>query len=239
MMKKVFLKVINLLYPITCSLCGRDLDAVCKYRICNECKELFNKIKNNVCEKCGIPLDDGGSLCYICKKDLRIYNFDKLRSVYLYKGHLRRLILRFKYSKRVFLYKDFAFEMSKLTQEYEFFKDSDFIIPVPLNILRKLKRGYNQAELLAKDISIQTGIPMLTNILFRNKITKPQFQLSKLERLKNMNNSFVIKNESVIRNKTILLIDDIATTCSTVSVCAKVLKDGQAKKVYVLTLARD
>ncbi|MDR1522947.1 MAG: ComF family protein [Endomicrobium sp.] len=238
-MKKIFLKVINLIYPLTCSLCGRDLSAVYKYRICNNCKESLNKIKNNVCEKCGIPLDSGGNLCYACKKDLKIYKFDKLRSVYLYKGHLRKLILKFKYSKRTFLYKDFAFEMSKLIQEYEFFKNSDFIIPVPLNILRKIKRGYNQAELLAEGVSIQSGIPMLTNILFRKKVTKPQFRLSKFERVKNIQNSFVVKNKSAIKDRTILLIDDIATTCSTISVCANVLKDSGAKNVFVLTLARD
>ncbi|MDR3125104.1 MAG: ComF family protein [Endomicrobium sp.] len=239
MIKKIFFKTINLLYPVTCSLCGKDLTAISKYKICDECKKSFNKIRNDICQKCGINLGDGGNLCCTCRKNLQIYGFDKLRSVYLYKGNLRKLILKFKYSNRPFLYKDFAFEMNKSIQEYDFFKSSDFIIPVPLNILRKIKRGYNQAELLAKEVSIKTEIPILRNILFRKKITKPQFKLSKSERIKNIDNSFIVKNKNVIKGKTILLVDDIATTCSTVSSCANVLKGNGAQKVYVLTLARD
>ncbi|MDR0723603.1 MAG: ComF family protein [Endomicrobium sp.] len=239
MIKKILLRIINFIYPVTCCLCGKDLEAMSKYKICDKCKKSFSKIKGNVCDKCGVLLEVGEDLCYMCKKDLKVYSFDKLRAVYLYKGHLRKLILKFKYSNRAFLYKDFAFEMSNLIQEYDFLKDSDFIMPVPLNIFRRIKRGYNQAELLAKDISVRTRIPILKNVLLRKKITKPQFKLSKYERIKNMQNSFIVKNENTIKNKTILLIDDIATTCSTVSVCACVLKRAGARNIYVLTLARD
>jgi ComF family protein len=239
MIKKMLLRIINFVYPVTCCLCGKDLDAISKYKVCDKCKKSFSKIKGNICDKCGISLDLEESLCYICKKDLKIYSFDKLRAAYLYKDPLRKLILKFKYSNRAFLYKDFAFEMNSLIQEHNFLKNSDFIIPVPLNIFRRIKRGYNQTELLAKDISVTIGIPMLKNILLRRKITKPQFKLSKYERIKNMQNSFVVKNKNTIKNKTILLIDDIATTCSTVSVCAGMLKLAGAKSVYVLTLARD
>jgi ComF family protein len=239
MIKKILLRIINFIYPITCCLCGKDLEAVSEYKVCNKCREYFSKIRGNICDKCGISLDSEESLCYVCRKDLKAYSFDKLRAVYLYKGHLRKLILKFKYSNRSFLYKDFASEMSNLIKEHNFLKNSDLIIPIPLNIFRKIKRGYNQAELLAKEISVNIEIPMFKNILLRRKITKPQFKLSKFERIKNMQSSFTVRNKSTIKNKIILLVDDIATTCSTVSVCASVLKRAGAKKVYVLTLARD
>ncbi|MDR1418009.1 MAG: ComF family protein [Endomicrobium sp.] len=239
MIKEILLRIINFIYPITCCLCGKDLEAISQYKVCDKCKESFSKIKGNICDKCGISLDSEESLCYVCKKDLKAYSFDKLRAVYLYKGNLRKLVLKFKYSNRIFLYKDFAFEMSNLIKEYNFLRTADFIIPVPLNIFRRIKRGYNQAELLAQEVSVNIGIPMLKNVLLRGKVTKPQFKLSKFERKKNIQSSFTIKNKNTIKNKTILIVDDIATTCSTVSVCAGVLKRSGAKNVYVLTLARD
>ncbi|GHT57248.1 hypothetical protein AGMMS50233_10420 [Endomicrobiia bacterium] len=129
--------------------------------------------------------------------------------------------------------------MNETLRQYNFYNDSDFVVPVPLNILRRIKRGYNQAELLAEEISLKTNIPLLKNVLFRKKITKPQFRLSKVERSKNIKGSFFVKNYVIIKNKTILLIDDIATTSITVSSCSLALKTAGAKKVYVLTLARD
>jgi ComF family protein len=162
-----------------------------------------------------------------------------MRSVYWYKGSIRELILKFKYSNRIFLSKDFALAMYETMKSYDFYKNSEIIIPVPLNIVRKIKRGYNQAELLALELSLRSNIPVINNVLFRRKVTKPQFKLSKIEREKNIKNSFFVKNNEVIKNKSILLIDDVATTLSTVSACSLTLKNFGAKKVYVLTLARD
>ncbi|GHT47574.1 phosphoribosyltransferase [Endomicrobiia bacterium] len=238
-LKTILLKIIALFFPVTCSLCGDDLHSLSKTSICNKCKESLPLIKGLVCQKCGLPLCDGGEFCRECRKHSKEYNFDKMRSVYLYKDLARRLILKFKYSNRSFLARDLGLAMNKTLRQYNFYNDSDFVIPVPLNILRRIKRGYNQAELLAEEISLITNIPLLKNVLFRKKITKPQFKLSKVERSKNIKDSFFVKNDVIIKNKTILLIDDIATTSITVSSCSLALKTTGAKKVYVLTLARD
>jgi ComF family protein len=186
-----------------------------------------------------MPLYDGGEYCYTCKKYPKEYAFDKMRSVYLYKDSLRSLILKFKYSDRSFLAKDFGLPMYETMKLHSFYNDAEFIIPVPLNIVRRIKRGYNQAELLANEISIKAAIPILKNALFRKKITKPQFKLSKLERAKNIKDSFFVKNIGILKDKSVILIDDIVTTSVTVSACSLALKTAGAKKVYVLTLARD
>jgi ComF family protein len=238
-MKRLLLRLINFFYPITCSACGENLNYLSQTRICDKCKKSFLVIKDLICQKCGILLYDGGEYCYICRRHPKKYHFDKMRSVYLYRDPLRNLILKFKYSNRTFLAKDFALSMCETIKSYNFYKDVDFIIPVPINILRKIKRGYNQAELLANEISLRMNIPVLKNVLFRKKITKPQFKLSKFERFENIKNSFFVKNKDIIKNKTILLIDDIVTTSATVSGCSLVLKASNIKKVYVLTLARD
>jgi ComF family protein len=239
MLKRTFLKISNFFYPITCSVCGDCLHYLSQNRICVKCQNRLPFIKGLLCRKCGIPLPDGGEHCYICKKDKKKYSFDNLRSVFLYRDDLRKLILSFKYSNRIFLAKDFAGFMYNAMRNYDLYNDVNFIIPVPLNIFRAMKRGYNQAYLIAKEISLKSKIPLLNNILFRKKITKPQFKLSKIERAENIKDSFIVKNENLIKGKTLLLIDDIATTCSTVSACSLALKKADARKICVLTLARD
>ncbi|MDR0819940.1 MAG: ComF family protein [Endomicrobium sp.] len=238
-MKNFFLRIVNFFYPVTCSVCGDDLSFLSQTKICGKCKESFPVIKNLLCQKCGMPLYDGGEYCYTCKKHPKEYTFDKMRSVYLYKDSLRSLILKFKYSDRSFLAKDFGLSMYEMMKLHSFYNDAKFIIPVPLNIVRRIKRGYNQAELLANEISVKAGIPILKNVLFRKKITKPQFKLSKLERAKNIKDSFFVKNSGILKSKSVILIDDIATTSATVSACSLALKTAGTKKVYVLTLARD
>ncbi|MDR3253704.1 MAG: ComF family protein [Endomicrobium sp.] len=238
-MKKLFYKIINFLYPLTCSVCGDNLSYLSHINICDKCKKSLPAINGLVCQKCGAQLPDGGEYCYICRKYPKEYSFDKMRSVYLYKDSLRNLILKFKYSNRIFLAKNFGQVMYETMQIYNFYSNADFIIPVPLNIIRKIKRGYNQAELLANEISSASNIPVLNNVLLRKKITKPQFKLSKNERLKNIKGSFLIKNSNIVHSKNILLVDDIATTSATVSACSSALKKAGSKEVYVLTLARD
>ena len=238
-MKDFFLKIVNFFYPITCSVCGDDLNCLSRTKICDKCKKSFPVIRNLVCQKCGMPLYDGGEYCYVCKKRPKEYNFDKMRSVYLYKDSLRNLVLKFKYSDRFFLAEDFGSFMYEMMKLYDFYKDAEFIIPVPLNIVRRIKRGYNQAEMLADAISSKADIPVLKKVLFRKKITKPQFKLSKLDREKNIKDSFFVKNNDILRGKTVILIDDIVTTSATVSACSLALKTAGAEKVCVLALARD
>ncbi|MDR1245237.1 MAG: ComF family protein [Endomicrobium sp.] len=238
-MKKVFLKIVNLFYPITCSSCGKDLISTSQTRICSMCKSSFSFINGHICQICGKSLSSGGEFCYECKKNPKGRMFDKMRSVYEYKGSVRKLILKFKYSNRTFLAKDFALDMYETTKNNDFYQESDFIISVPLNIIRKIKRGYNQSELLADELSVKANIPVLKNVLFRKKITKPQFKLSRAERFENIKNSFFVKNKESIIGKNILLIDDIVTTASTLSACSSALKSCGVDKIFILTLAKD
>ena len=237
--RNFLLRIINLFYPNTCSSCGEDLCALSKTKICDKCRKTLLVIKGLVCQKCGMPLPDGGEFCYVCKKYPREHNFDKARSVCLYRDYVRKLILKFKYSNRTFLAKDFGLFMYETMRSYSFYNETDFIIPVPINIFRRIERGYNQAELLAKVLSLKSNVPVLKDVLFRNKITKSQFKLSKIERAKNIKNAFSVKNNEFVKDKTILLVDDIATTLSTISECSLALKNAGAKKIYALTLARD
>jgi ComF family protein len=111
------------------------------------------------------------------------------------------------------------------------------IIPVPLCKSRLRERGYNQAELLARELSQYIEKPVLTNVLIRIKQTTPQKKMNPAERIKNMKNAFAVRDAELIRNKNIVLIDDVFTTGATANECIKTLKKAGAKLISILTVA--
>ncbi|MDR2772752.1 MAG: ComF family protein [Elusimicrobiota bacterium] len=237
--KNCFAYAVSFVFPIVCAVCGKTLHPLSKERICKDCKEKLPKINDVVCQICGTPLEGAEKFCNVCGKSRHLFSFNKMRSVYMYKNEMRSLVLKIKYSNKVFLANDFIDDMADVFRKNSFFNETDFIVPVPLNVIRHFKRGYNQAEFLAQGLAKAINKPLLTKVLVRKKITKPQFKLSKKEREENIKNSFYALSSPQIKNKTILLIDDIVTTGVTVSTCAYELKKAGAKKVYVLTLTRD
>ncbi len=116
--------------------------------------------------------------------------------------------------------------------------DIDVIIPVPLHSTRLREREYNQSLLLAHRMSTYLDIPLNYSILRRIRETPPQTSLTKHARLQNLRRSFAVKTPQLLKGKSILLVDDVYTTGTTVNECAKVLRKAEAKHVYVVTLAR-
>lgn len=155
-----------------------------------------------------------------------------------YDGVLKKAIKRFKFQKR----KHLAKPLGNLMIEYlnhHLWKDAlDLIIPVPLHENRLRERSFNQAELLATNITEMTDIPTVSGLLFRKRHTHPQFNLPRAQRLQNVRGAFEIKGKKLIQDKNVLLVDDIYTTGATVAECTKVLKEAGAKSVHILTLSR-
>ena len=236
-MKKFINFIISIIFPRICSLCGKTLPFSSEKNICDRCLKNIPKLEGLICNKCSLPLPDGGATCSDCKSNKDIY-FEILKSPYTYSVQMKKLIKKLKYSRRDFLSQDLAVELAKFIIKENIDKNIDVVVPVPMHWFKKWKRGYNQAELLAKGVAQIINKPMY-NALIRTKYTKPQFNLKKQERQKNLERMFDLNKKyvDVIRNKRILLIDDIATTCSTTNQCAKVLKTLKIKTV-VVTLAR-
>lgn len=115
------------------------------------------------------------------------------------------------------------------------------IIPVPLHPQREKRRGYNQAELLGRELSIRLNIKIAPRMLERSVKTKPQFELKKEERGKNIFGAFSVnlKFQKTLKGRRIILVDDISTTGSTLRECAKILKKSGAEKVLGITLAHE
>ena len=174
------------------------------------------------------PLDAEGR-CALCRGGLR--GFDAAYSFGAYEGPLRQLIHLFKYGRIKTLARPLGSLLARALPRDESF---DAVVPVPLSWRRRLQRGFNQAELLAKRLARTTGIPVV-RALRRVKATSTQAGLSNTARRRNVASAF--RSRSVAGQR-ILLIDDVMTTGSTATACAVALKRAGAKRVALLTVAR-
>ena len=220
-MKKImqfFNYLINLIYPNVCGICDKPC-------------------KDDLCKKCEINLNN------IVKTKIDFYqnkNFQKHFYLFKYEGLIKERLIKFKFQDKIYIYKAFVNFMIKNKKIYHFLKNYDIIIPVPIHYKRKIIRGYNQSALIANEISKRIStIQYTNNVLFKKINNKPQSTKNKQERLNNVIGVYSTKNESKINHKQVLLLDDIYTTGNTVNECARVLKMAGAKKVDVLTIAKD
>ncbi|MBL8176342.1 MAG: ComF family protein [Bryobacterales bacterium] len=175
------------------------------------------------------PLDEAGQ-CGLCRRKLT--RFDSALSYGFYEGPLRKLIHLFKYHGVVTLAGPLA---GFLTTAEGRERAPDWIVPVPMHWWRELTRGYNQAEMLAREYSSRAGVPMV-RALCRNRFTPPQAGLSDKDRRQNLRGAFRVTESP--SNRHVLLIDDVFTTGATASACASALKEAGAATVRVLTVAR-
>lgn len=210
--------VINLIYPNTCGFC----DKICSESICPKCKIEAKKYM-------------------ICN----IHNYSDIsftRHMYIFKydGIIREKIVQYKFNDKPYIYESFVNLILKNEKTCNFLKSYDIIIPVPISKKRKQKRGYNQSELIAKKISKSIErLTLVTNVLTKKIDIVPQSSLSKTNRINNVKDAYDIKNAEIIKNKKIIIIDDVFTTGSTVEECSRILKNAGAKIVDVLTIAKD
>ena len=223
----------NLLFPIKCDLCG-DLVDTCG--LCTKCWVKIFWISDPKCKICGTPFEiDVISICALCLNEKP--SFDKAISVFRYDDFSKEIILKFKHFDTTHMLNRLSILMFRAAEND--IKNSDLIIPVPIHFLKRIKRKYNQSELLAQNISDISNVKYEPRILEKIKTTRRQEGLSGKKRRKNIIGSFGInkKYEKSIENKNIVLVDDVFTTGSTVNECSKILKKHNAKSVTVVTLA--
>ncbi|GHU44741.1 hypothetical protein FACS1894111_12480 [Clostridia bacterium] len=143
---------------------------------------------------------------------------------------------RFKYRDRQEYASFYARELSKKHGKWIRWKQIDVIVPVPLHKRKKKLRGYNQAELVARELGKRVGIPVRTDVLIRCVDTKPQKEVSGRERKQNLRSAFRMRKTGV-QLKNVLVIDDIYTTGSTIDGVAATLKTGGVQRVYFLSVS--
>lgn len=227
---------LNLLLPPRCLNCGEYAGG--SHQLCGSCWKSLEFITTPFCDRCGHPfiVDQSSMICGDCLHTPPL--FFRGRSAFRYDSLIRELILKFKHGDATYLAKPLGIWLASSGKEL--LLKSDVIIPVPLHRWRLFRRRYNQATLLARELSRYSHIPLLTNVLIRHKITESQHGKSRQVRQANVNNVFKIAPEklALVKKKSVLLVDDVWTTGSTLNACIKTLKRAGAKDVSVLTLAR-
>ncbi len=177
------------------------------------------------------PLEPDGR-CPLCR--LGITGFDAAYSFGSFEDELRELIHVFKYGRVQTLAGPLGRLLAlALPREEQF----DVIVPMPLHWMRRWTRGFNQSELLAREIAQRTALPV-RNAMKRSKRTKPQAGLTNAKRRDNVRGAFRVKRPAAVRGLRVLLVDDVMTTGATASACARALKTAGAKRVALLTVAR-
>lgn len=236
-MLKIFVQTgVEILYPSTCAICGQVPDRTNDEKVyaCEKCIKKLLYIESPRCLKCGKPVDnDETEICYDCSRTKHLYSQGV--GVWAYTNEIKQSIYRFKYHNKREYGEFYGQEIKKQYGSIIQGWGADVLVPVPLHKSKLRKRGYNQAEIIAVSLGEKMGIPVAPDVLCRKKKTSAQKELNDKERLKNLENAFIITDNDVKYNK-VILVDDIYTTGTTIDACARVLMEAGVKEVYYVSL---
>jgi ComF family protein len=228
--------LIELLFPAKCAICNSYAS---KSDICSECWSKFTFITKPCCSICSYPFafeEDKNAICGYCI--INKPNYDRAISVLKYDAYSKNLIHKFKYEDQLQILNYFVRLMINIGKEV--IEQADVIVPVAMHKYKLLKRGYNQAALLAMKIAQKEKKKYLPKLLLKVKNITAQADLKKEQRLKNVQNAFKLNSEyaEAIKGKRVLLIDDVITTGATISECCKVIAKAKPAKIFILTIAK-
>jgi len=204
--------ILDILFPDRCFYCG--------------------KIGRTICSNCLAKINKP----YLFRKVNDDY-FDYVFCGSFYRGFIKSRIHSFKFHKKAHLYKYFIELCLRDKKIVEFLKKFDYIVCVPMHYKKELKRGYNQSKLLAEELGRKLDVEVL-DCLEKVKENKTQSLLSEKERAKNVKNVFEYRGEIDLKNKNIILVDDILTTGSTVREISKMLKENKANIICIFSIAK-
>ncbi len=213
-----------------CALCGEEnFDGGF---ICAQCEKDLPYNDGYICNHCGRETEISEEYCLTCKDNL--IAIEKARSVFSYERPISTLITHFKYDNHRYLVEYFVNKMAMVYLKNFF--SADFISFVPMLEKDEKKRGYNQSKLLAEGLATKLDLP-LNACVEKSKQTQRQAKLTRKERLKNLKGAFKVVNKKTVKDKVVLLVDDVTTTGATAETVATALKKAGAKLVYLLTVA--
>lgn len=238
MLKALSNLFVSLFYPQTCRICGLNVESISDGTACRTCWNKTRIFSDNhlLCFKCGDFLHETEKqievYCHLCDD----HQYDTARAVGIYEFGLAASVVNL---KKIPVTTKSIREHFIATFNGASFTDTTLIIPVPLSKKRLIERGFNQAEILAKILAKAVALPYDTGSLARSVHTPMhRAAMDRKARELTVKNAFQVTRPKLIENQNILLIDDVFTSGSTVSYCAKALKKSGAVKVNVLTLAR-
>jgi|SRR3989344_132885 len=229
--------LLDLIFPTTCLGCKKFSQT----NICLLCRETIKLQNGFSCAFCRAPVVNGMT-CPFCRRD---HDLNQLIVALSYDQPLvKNSIKAFKYSFVQSLGKELAplmaIYLERVLKNNAIKLENVVLVPIPLAATRLRWRGYNQSEILAREIGHYFQLPVLEGLLSRKKNTKPQVDIkNRNERIENVKDAFVCHQPAVVRGRNIILIDDLSTTGSTLEQCATVLKTTGANKISGFVLARN
>ena len=224
--------LLDLIFPGRCAVCDTVLPWGEK-EICKDCKTKIEYLDGATCFKCGKPVDPKEEYCQDCQTKKHYFVCGAALFSYEY---IRLSLYRFKYLGRReyahFYGRQMAYRMEEKRKQWM----PDALIPIPLHKKKMKKRGYNQAELIARELGRCWGIPVITNLVIRSKNTKPMKEIIGTDRQNNLKKAFKLGVNDV-KLETIIVIDDIYTTGSTIDAVSKLCLEAGIRNVYFLTVS--
>lgn len=237
-MRKFFKKIFEAVFPCQCLCCSKVISEEALF--CSTCWQKLQFITEPKCNICSHPFEQSSAnsllLCPICL--IKKPPYKKAISLLHYNSAAKKIIGDLKYRDTTYLAKKLAkFLYNKTKSELE---NIDLVVAVPLHAKKLRQRKFNQSTLLAKELAKLLNKEFSHDFLIKDQNTKPQASLTKKERQQNLKNAFKLnlKYQETVKNKNILLIDDVITTGSTLEACSKVLKKHGANDIVVLTVAK-
>lgn len=230
--------IIDIIFPRRCPVCGEIVIPRGKL-VCSSCSIKLKPIEEPRCKKCSKPIDsDEKEYCHDCER--KQYHYNKGYALWIYDSYMKKSISDYKFHGRREYSEYYVSEVIK-----KFGNDiqniaPDILVPIPIHKSKLLQRGYNQADILAKGIGKELNIPVLSQLLQRDKKTLPQKQLDDKERLRNLEKAFSFcmkeKEKFGLPIQKVMLIDDIYTTGSTIEACTNILLQNGVEEVYFTSL---
>ena len=220
---------LNLLFPQWCLGCGREGDL-----ICHPCRSTLPRVMPPLCPRCGKP-QPSGILCPACVSWQS--EIDNIRSPFRFEGVIRQAIHQLKYRNLRAL----AELLAEFLYDYLVANPipGEVLVPVPLHQKRLRERGYNQSNLLSRELGKLANLPVVADCLIRQRHAPPQARTATLdERQNNVADAFTCRDKG-LQDRQVLLIDDVTTSGATLDACAVALKASGATSVWGLTLARE
>ncbi len=228
----------DFIWPRTCPVCSRPSDRPGRH-VCSEC---LNRLPfcptDGVCRCCGRAAEalSGEFLCTDCRAHRP--SFDRAASALQFSGDARELVNAFKFRNRLWLRDDLVDWLEGMTRARFRVDEIGTVVPMPATLWHRFDRGYNQCDYLARALARRLGLPCVRRALRRIGHPKRQGGLDEDARRENVIGTFAVRDPSAVRDRTVLVVDDIMTTGSTLSECAAELKRAGAARVWCATLAR-
>jgi competence protein ComFC len=229
--------LVDLCYPPHCAGCRRD--TISGSHVCAACAEEIERIERPFCERCSNPFAGAITEKFVCPNcEGRQVHFEHAVAPFRSRGIVRECIHAFKYQRAQYLRPQLSAWLAEALCDSRIAdRPFDAFVPVPLHAVRQREREYNQAEELCRDLSARANRPTW-KALRRIRYTTTQTKLDREERMENLRGAFQVSDNALVKDRDLVLVDDVFTTGSTVEECSRVLLRGGARSVRVICVAR-